>query len=61
MNEKSIFKMIRMPLQLRWSKLAFKFLQFTNNHICVEVAGNVVNRGVGLGLEILVNYFFMGM
>ena len=41
--------------------MAFKFLQFTNNHICVEVTGKGVNRGVGLGLEILLNYFFMEM
>ena len=41
--------------------MAFKFLQFTNNHMFVEVTGKGVNRGVGLGLQILVNYFFMKM
>ena len=35
-----------------------KFLQFTNHHICVEVTGKRVNRGVGLGLEIPVNFFY---
>ena len=34
-----------------------KFLQFTNHHNRVEVTGKRVNRGVGLGLEIPVNYF----
>ena len=40
-------------IPLKWSKVTFKFLQFTNNHMCVEVAGKSVNRGVGLGFEIL--------
>ena len=35
-----------------------KFLQLTNHHARVEVTGKRVNRGVGLGLEIPVNYFF---
>ena len=48
-------------IPLKWSKVAFKFLQFTNNHLCVKVTGKGVNRGVGLGLEILVNYFVMEM
>ena len=38
-----------------------KFLQFTNHHIRVEFTGKRVNRGVGLGLEIPVSYFFMEM
>ena len=65
-------KMIRMPLQLygmtvskkieenvplNWSKVVSEFLQFANHHIRVEVIGNRVNRGVGLGLKIPVNYF----
>ena len=41
--------------------MASKFLQFTNHHIRVEVTGKRVNRGVGLELEIPVNYFFMEM
>ena len=36
-----------------------KFFQFTNCHIRVEVTGKRVNRDVGLGLKIPVNYFFM--
>ena len=28
---------------LNWSKVASKFLQFRNHHICVEVAGKRVN------------------
>ena len=39
--------------------MASEFLQFTNYHIRVEAIGKTVNRGVGLGLEIPVNYFFM--
>ena len=35
-----------------------KFLQFTNHHIRVEVAGKRVNCSVGLGLEIPVKYFY---
>ena len=42
---------------LNWRKLASKFLQFTNHDIRVEVTGKTVNRGVGLGLEIPVDYF----
>ena len=40
--------------------MASKFLQFTNNHIRVEVTGKTVNHGVGLGLKIAVNYFLYG-
>ena len=40
--------------------MAFKFLQFTNHPVPLEVTGKRVNRGVGLGLEIPVNYFFYG-
>ena len=46
---------------LSWSKVASKFLQLKNHHIHVEVTGKKVNRGVGLGLEIVANYFFMEM
>ena len=68
-------KMIRMQLQLygmtvsekivgnvplNWNKVASKFLQFTNNHIRVNVTGKRVNRGVELELKIPVNYFFYG-
>ena len=42
---------------LNWSKVA----SLTNHHIRVEVTGKRVKRGVGLGLEILANYFFMEM
>ena len=38
-----------------------KFLQFTNHHNGVEVTGNRVKHGVVLGLEILINCFFMEM
>ena len=41
---------------LNWSKEASKFLQLTNQGVRVEVTGKTVNRGVGLGLEILANY-----
>ena len=44
------------PLNL--SKMASKFLQFTNYHIRVEVTGERVNGGIGLG-KIPVKYFFM--
>ena len=68
--------MIRLPLQLygltvfqeiagyvplSWSKMASKFLQITNYHICVEVTGKRVNHGVEVGLEISLDYFFMAM
>ena len=46
---------------LNWSKVASKFLQFTNAHIHVEVTGKRVIRRVGLRLEIIVSYFFMEM
>ena len=46
---------------LNWSKVASKFLQFTNYHIHVKVTRKRVNRGIGLGLEIPVKYFFMDM
>ena len=45
---------------LYWSKLVFKFLQFLNHSIRVAVTGKRVNRGVGLGLKIPVDYFFYG-
>ena len=40
------------------SKLAAKFLQFPNHHICLVVTGTRVNRGLEFGLEILVDYIF---
>ena len=46
---------------LNQSKIASKFLQLTNYHIRVEAIRETVNRGVGLGLEIPANYFFMEM
>ena len=46
---------------LNWSKISSKFLQFTNHYIHVEVTGKRVNRGVGLGLKISVNYLFIEM
>ena len=45
---------------LNWSKVLSKLLQFTNHHVRVGVTGKRVNRGFGLGLEILVNYFLYG-
>ena len=54
-NTFSTFNFQNAPLN--WSEGASKFLQPANHHIRVEVTGNRVNRGVGLGLEISVNYF----
>ena len=54
-------KMIVGHVPLNWSKVASKFLQLTNHHIRVEVTGKRVSCGVGLGLEIPANYFFMEM
>ena len=51
------FKKIVRNVPLNWSKVASKFPQFTNNHICVEVTGKRVNRSVKLGLKIPANYF----
>ena len=45
---------------LNWSKALSKLIQFTNHHVLVEVTGKRVNRGVGFGLEIKVNYFSYG-
>ena len=42
---------------VKWSKVASKFLLITNCHIRVEVIGKRVNRGVELGLKIPVNFF----
>ena len=47
-------------VQLYWSKLAAKFLKFLNHHIRVFVTGKLVNRDIGLGLDIPVDYFFHG-
>ena len=57
----SVSKKIVGHVPLNWSKVASKFLQLTNHHIHVEVTRKRVNRGVGLGLEIPANYFFMEM
>ena len=43
---------------LNWSKVASKFLQFTNHYIRIEVTGKRVSRGVRLELEYLSNIFF---
>ena len=43
---------------LNCSKMLSKFLQFTN--VRVDVTEKRVNHGVGLGLEIPINYFFYG-
>ena len=45
---------------LYWRELANKYLKFSNYHICVVVTGKRVNRGISLGLEIPVHYFFHG-
>ena len=54
-NAFSTFNFQNAPLN--WSEVAFKFLQPANHHIRLEVTGKRVNRGVGLRLEISVNYF----
>ena len=41
---------------LYWSELTNKCLKFPNHQICVVVTGKRVNRGIGLGLEIPVDY-----
>ena len=43
-----------------WSELADKFLNILNHHIRVVVTGKRVNRGIGLGLEMALDYFFDG-
>ena len=47
-------------IPLYWSEFANKFLKFPSHHICVVVTGKNVNRGIDLGLEIPVDYFFHG-
>ena len=54
-NAFSTFNFQNAPLN--WSEVASKFLQPANHHIRVEVTRKIVNCGVGLGLEIFVNYF----
>ena len=61
MNTHCVSKKIVGHVPLNWSKVASKFLQFTNNLIHIEVTGKGVNRGVGLGLEIHENYSFSEM
>ena len=46
------------PLYL--SESANKFLKFWNHHIRVVVTGKEVNRSIGLGLEIPLDYYFHG-
>ena len=53
-----LWKKIAGHVFLNWSKGDSEFSQFTNHYIRVEVTGMRVNRGVELGLEIPVNYFF---
>ena len=48
-------------VRLNWSKALSKLIQFTNHHVLVELTRKRVNRGFGVGLEILVNYFFDGV
>ena len=45
---------------LYWGELAKKNLKFLNHHIRVVFPGKRVNRGIGLGQEIPVDYFFHG-
>ena len=45
-------------IPLYWSESANKFLKFLSYHIRVVVIGKRVNRGIGLELEIPVDYFF---
>ena len=45
---------------LYWSELANKVLKLQNHYSCVFVTGKRVNRGLVLGLEIPVDYFFHG-
>ena len=47
--ERLCFKKDSRHVRLNWSKVASKFLQFTNYHICAEVTENRVSLGVGLG------------
>ena len=35
--------------------------QFTDHHVGVELTGKRVNHGVGLGVDIPINCFFMEM
>ena len=57
----TVFQKIAGYVPLSWSKMASKFLQITNYHICVEVTGKRVNHGVEVWLEISLDYFFMAM
>ena len=43
-----------------WSELANKFLNFLNHNVRAVVTGKKVNRSIGLGLEIPIDYFFHG-
>ena len=40
-------------IPLKWSKGSFKFLQFTNNHLCVEVTRRESFKVLDLGLKYL--------
>ena len=39
--------------------MLFKYLQFINHRVDVEVTGKRVNHGVGLRIEIPINCFFL--
>ena len=41
-----------------WTELVYKVLKISNHHIRVVVTRRGVNRGIGLGLETPVDYFF---
>ena len=48
-------------IALNWSKVLSKSLQSTNHHIGVKMTRKRVNHGIGLGLEIPINCFFVEM
>ena len=47
-------------VQFYWRKLAGTFLKFLNHHIRDFSTDKLVDRGIGQGLDILVDYFFHG-
>ena len=47
-------------MPLYWTELTNRFLKFPNHDICVVITDKRVNRDIGLGLEIPVDYFFHG-
>ena len=46
---------------LKWSKVASKFLQFTNHHTRAEVTRKRVNHGYWIGTQNTCQLFFMEM